>query len=224
MNYLAHAYRFLDSPLMVAGTALPDWLSVVDRKVRLRTRRVVPMLDQLDEQDRQVADGVLQHLRDDDAFHNCPAFVMLEAELSVRFRRVIPDPYDHRPPFLGHIVTELLLDAWLTEQCPEWLDRYYQILDDVCPNGLQRVVNRLASRETDRLASFVTQFLAARVLYDYQDDQRLLTRLNQVLRRVTLPPLDEQCLSVLRDARTIVWRHAEEMLAAVEAVEGIPQV
>lgn len=97
------------------------------------------------------------------------------------------------------------------------------MLEDVCPLELQRVVNRLASRETDRLAPFVTQFLAARVLYDYQDDQRLLTRLNQVLRRVTLPPLDEQCISVLRDARAIVWRHAEEMLAAVEVVEGIPQ-
>ena len=36
MNYLAHGFRFTDEPYFLAGTAAPDWLSVIDRKMRLR--------------------------------------------------------------------------------------------------------------------------------------------------------------------------------------------
>ena len=36
MNYFAHGYRYIDRPWFLAGTALPDWLNVVDRRVRVR--------------------------------------------------------------------------------------------------------------------------------------------------------------------------------------------
>ena len=216
MNYLAHGFRFLDSPLMVAGTAVPDWLSVVDRKVRVRSRRVTEHLAALDTDDRRIADGMLQHLIDDDHFHRCPCFVMLEAELSLRFRRFMPDPFDHRPPFLGHIVTELMLDAVIAERTPEILPRYYAALDEVSAPQVEAVVNRVAARNTDRLAGFIEQFRASRFLFDYLDDERLLHRLNQVLRRVTLPSLDEQSVAVLRDARRLLRIHADELLQSVE--------
>ena len=32
MNYFAHALPFLDRPYFVAGTAVPDWLTVADRR------------------------------------------------------------------------------------------------------------------------------------------------------------------------------------------------
>src|SRR5262245_50971039 len=38
MNYLAHGWRFVGQPYVLAGTAAPDWLSVIDRKIRLRLR------------------------------------------------------------------------------------------------------------------------------------------------------------------------------------------
>lgn len=223
MNYLAHGYRFLDNPLKLAGTAVPDWLSVVDRKVRIRGRRVNERIDSLEDNDRFIAEGMLQHLRDDDLFHRCTRFVILESELCMRFRRVIPDPYDHRPPFLGHIVTELLLDSVISEEIPEALNSYYAALGEVPPLQVEALVNRLASRSTDRLADFIGHFHAAKVLYDYSDDSLLLTRLNQVLRRVTLPPLDSQCLGVLREARALLKLHGPELLLAVESPECIPQ-
>ena len=217
MNYLSHGYRFLDNPLKVAGTAVPDWLSVVDRQVRIRSRRVHLHLDSLDSNDRTIADGMLQHLRDDDLFHRSPRFLMLEAELSSRFRRLMPDRFDHRPPFLGHIVTELLLDAFIAEEVPGALDGYYHAMAEVPPMSVQQLVNRVASRSTDRLAEFIEKIHAARILYDYADNDRLLGRLNQVLRRVTLLPMDEPCLSVLRDARELLRLHGAELLQAVES-------
>ena len=204
---------------MLAGTAVPDWLSVVDRKVRVRSRRVTEQLDALDEQDRRIADGMLQHLSDDDRFHRCPCFFMLEAELSLRFRRLMPDRFDHRPPLLGHIVTELMLDAVIAERTPEILEQYYAALDEVSATQVEALVNRIAARSTDRLSGFIDQFRASRFLFDYLDDERLLHRLNQVLRRVTLPALGEQSLAVLRDARRLLRSHAEELLQAVESPE-----
>jgi hypothetical protein len=217
MNYLAHGYRFLDSPLKLAGTAVPDWLSVVDRKVRIRRRRVTEHLETLQDDDLCMADGILQHLNDDDLFHRSTQFMMMESELSVRFRSIMSDRYDHRPPFLGHIVTELLLDSVISEEMPEVLSGYYSAMGEVCPMQVEQLVNRLATRTTDQLTGFIHQFRSVKFLYDYRDDARLMGRLNQVLRRVTLPLLDEQSLGVLRDARVLVRIHTEELLQAVES-------
>ncbi len=41
MNYFAHGYRFIDDPYFMAGTALPDWLSVADRRVRIRPKHLL---------------------------------------------------------------------------------------------------------------------------------------------------------------------------------------
>lgn len=216
MNYLAHGYRFLDTPEFVAGTAVPDWLSVVDRRVRVRSRRLLAELPTTPAAEQPLMAGMLQHLQDDDTFHRSPGFLLLESEIGVRFRRQMPDPYDHRPGFLGHIVTELLLDAFLAEGQPELLRAYYAALATVDAQQIQQVVNRVATRPTLQLAVFVQRFREARFLYDYLDDQRLLSRLNQVLQRVTLPQIDEQCLSVLRDARALVQQHGSQLLQDVE--------
>jgi hypothetical protein len=228
MNYLAHGYRFVDEPMKLAGTAVPDWLSVVDRKVRVRTRRINEHLSdvsgELSLDERLMAVGMLQHLKDDDTFHRSHLFMILESELSSRFRRIMPDRYDHRPPFLGHIVTELLLDSVIFEETPEILDAYYAALAEVQPAQIESVVNRIASRSTDQLAQFVQKFQQAKILYDYIDDSRLLHRLNQVLHRVTLPLLDEQSLSVLRDSRVLLRLHGPELLQVVESPEPMQQL
>lgn len=217
MNYLAHGYRFLDDPHKLAGTAVPDWLSVVDRRVRVRSRRILEQIDSLTNEDHSLASGMLQHLRDDDAFHRSEIFLTLESDLTTRFRRTMPDTYDHRPAFLGHIVVEILLDATIAERDPTILPRYYSAMRLSCPDRTERLVNQISSRSTDRLAYFIRKFQEAEFLFDYSDDHRLLGRLNQVLRRVTLPTLDESGLPVLRDARRLLQIHTDQLLFAVES-------
>ena len=58
-------------------------------------------------------------------------------------------------------------------------------------------------------------FQSTQFLYDYSDDSLLLSRLNQVMKRVTLPSLTGDCLPVLRDARRLLTQHGEELLEAV---------
>ncbi|MCA9063909.1 MAG: hypothetical protein KDA96_12645 [Planctomycetaceae bacterium] len=216
MNYLAHGYRFLDTPLFAAGTAVPDWLSVADRSVRVRSRRIDAVYAQLTQESRELAAGIRQHLADDDRFHRSETFLMLESELGVLFRRRMPDPFDHRPGFLGHIVTELMLDAILAERDPNLLPRYYAAIQEVCPRSVQETVNQIAPRTTDRLSGFIEAFLQTQFLYDYLQDGLLLTRLNQVLRRVKLPVMEDDCLTVLSHARQLLRKHGDALLQSVE--------
>lgn len=207
---------------MVAGTAVPDWLSVADRRVRVRSRRIHERMGELTEDHRMIAEGMLQHLHDDDLFHRSVRFIMLESELSGRFRRIMPDRFDHRPPLLGHIVIELLLDDFIARQIPEVLDDYYTALSQVSAEQIQEVVNLVAARSTNELAGFVQVFRSSQFLYDYSDDSMLLRRLNQVMQRVTLQALNADCLPVLRDARRLLSQHGEELLEAVAAEPADP--
>lgn len=218
MNYLAHGYRFLQRPLFLAGTAVPDWLSVVNRKVRVRSRTTRPFLQAATDPDhRELAAGILQHHADDDRFHRSQAFLMLEARLAAAFRQHMPDRYDHRPGFLGHIVVELMLDATLARRHPELLDRFYAAMERVPEQLVEQTVNAIAPVSTDRLAYFIGRFREERFLYDYAEDQSMLYRLNQVMRRVRLPALEPNITAVLAEARQLVGDHADDLLRPVES-------
>ena len=75
MNYLAHALPFLEDPYFVAGTGVPDWLAVCDRRSRVRAGRAEALTEDADPIAAAVARGIVQHLRDDARFHETRAFV-----------------------------------------------------------------------------------------------------------------------------------------------------
>lgn len=211
MNYFTHGIRFLDRPHFLAGTAVPDWMSVADRSVRVRPKLAAELRDEPDIAG-ETARGILQHFHDDDWFHSTRGFAFVTADLTHQFERLLAGDDGMRPGFLGHIVTELLLDAVLIEADPAKLDEYYAALDDVDPHAVQEVVNRSARRTTERLPVFVAIFLRERFLYDYLKSERLLYRLNQVLRRVKLHPLPEAATEVLDAGRELVRRHVKDLL------------
>lgn len=223
MNYLSHGYRFFDDPLFMAGTAVPDWLSVVNRKVRTRKRLVTPVVESTDNEEiRRIGNGILQHHHDDDTFHRSEIFMGLEAKLGAEFRRHLPDKYDHRPGFLGHIVVELMLDATIAANHSDYLDRYYATMDLVDPELIQKTVNLMSTRKTDRLAWFIDRFRKERFLYDYVDDSGMFYRLNQVLTRVRLPHMPEDCLSVFPFARELLHVHWKSLLEYVANTKQTP--
>lgn len=216
MNYLSHGYRFLDDPLFLAGTAVPDWLSVVNRRVRARKRLVEPVVAATESDEiRRIGQGILQHHKDDDTFHRCAPFQQLEGELGREFRRHMPDKYDHRPGFLGHIVVELLLDQCLAERDKTLLDRFYAAMDLVDAELIETTVNLMAAKKTDKLAWFIDRFRKERFLYDYGVDATLFLRLNQVLTRVRLPPMEEGVKDVFPVAREMVAAKADLLLETV---------
>lgn len=229
MNYFAHGMRFVDRPYFLAGTALPDWLSVVDRRVRLRARHVLPFADGNNSPIAELAAGVLQHLDDDAWFHKTAAFAVASAELTIVFRDALPTDDGHRPAFLGHILTEMLLDEVLIDRDPAALDSYYAALDRLDAGIVADAVIRMVPPTTARmhlsqticcLRPFILLFANERFLADYRDSSLLLIRLNQIMRRVKLKPLPESFKTSLETARTIVIRHAAELLAGWESISG----
>ena len=218
MNCLSHGYRFLDDPLFMAGTLVPDWLSVVDRKMRARKRLVEPVVQQTNDDDvRRLGKGILQHHHDDDVFHRCEKFMQLEGQIGKEFRRHMPDRFDHRPGFLGHIVVELMLDAVIASNDSDIIDQFYATVDLVDAEFIQSAVNGMATRQTDRLAWCIDRFREEKFLYDYADDKGMFFRLNQVLARVKLPPMSNECKQVLPFARELIHVHGRELLDIVES-------
>lgn len=213
MNYFAHAIRFLDRPVFAVATGLPDMLSVVDRRMRLRARRVTPFADGSGSFESEVAAGALQHLDDDRWFHSTRCFVETSGELTCLFRKAIGDEDGGaRCAFLGHIVTELQLDGALIAAHPELLDRYYDLLHDVDAVALEESVNRMATRESDRLSWLIERFREAQFLRDYGEPARLRFRLNQIMLRVRLAELPESLEEALATSWNIVCDRVDGLL------------
>jgi hypothetical protein len=214
MNYFAHALPFLGNsdPYFIAGTGVPDWLSVADRQVRIRRRHLTEKLNDADRETAALAHGIQQHLDDDAWFHESRAFVELSLAMSAAARDILGDPQGMRPAFLGHLLVEVLLDASLIAENPARLEEYYRLLGCVDPARIQEEVNQTAPRPTERLAWMISVFCRERILWDYLDDEKLLRRLNQVMRRVRLPELPEDFVVLLPTARHLVDRRKAELI------------
>ena len=149
MNYFAHGIRFLDRPWFLAGTALPDWLSVIDRRVRLRPKLLTPIADGSSTVEAELAAGALRHIEDDRWFHKTRAFAEATARLTRIFRDYLGPGDGFRCGFLGHITSELILDALLIEKYPERLDTYYDVLQHLDGRRLTEAVSTLAGQPVD---------------------------------------------------------------------------
>ena len=128
MNFLSHAMPYFDTPLVAACTAVPDWLSVVDRKIRARKRLAIQHLDSDDPSLRDVAGGVIRHIEDDRWFHGTQAFIETNMLIAVQLRDLLPGDAGFRPTFVGHILIEMLLDAFWIRDDRSIADRYYHCL------------------------------------------------------------------------------------------------
>lgn len=216
MNYFTHALPFLDDPYFAVGTGVPDWLSVVDRRLRVRSKHAEPFLEDGDPKVVAIAGGILQHLRDDNRFHQSRAFAELSLQLTVMARDALAGETSFRPSFLGHLVLELLVDASLIAQWPDRLDAYYDLLESVDVTAVAEAVGRMASRPAAKLGPLISGFCRERILWDYLEDAKLLVRMNQVMSRVRLAPLPDAFRQILPEARRLVSDRMDDLM------DGIP--
>lgn len=213
MNYFAHGRHALQQPYVLAGTAMPDWLRVIDRKLRVRSVRAAAHTDDADPILAALAQGIVQHHHDDGWFHTSPAFAELSLTAAAAIRSLAPDDQSMRTWFVGHVLVELLLDAELFRRQPEAMAEYYAALGEVDPAAVADAVSRMSGADASKLARLIPGFLRERFLPDYADDAKLAYRLGQVLRRVGLPPLPLEFVELLPQLRTTVAVRTDELLS-----------
>jgi hypothetical protein len=213
MNCFAHSWQFVDrDPYFVTGTVLPDWLSMIARQTRVRSKAAnffgrdsVPAISGL-------AHGIIRHHHDDGWFHNNRTFVETNLRFSIELRDLLGSDAGFRPHLVGHITIEMLLDAFLATHDIARLDRFYQIVGQVDPASIQSTVNMIANTPTERIVDFIPRFIDEGYLYDYVDDWRVRYRMNRVLKRIGLAELPPEFEHWLFDARKSVYANALEML------------
>lgn len=203
---------YFDTPMLAACTAVPDWLSVVDRKIRARGKLASQFLDSDDATLRLVAGGIIRHIEDDRWFHGTQAFVETNMRLAVELREQLPGDSGFRPTFVGHILIEMMLDAFWIRDDPTIGERYYAMLDAVSHHEIQRCVNQITGKPTVELAGTVQRFVEMRFLFDYLEHDTLLFRLNQVMKRVKLTPLPDSLLDWLPGATKLIESRRERLL------------
>jgi len=212
MNFLCHALPYFDRPVQAACTGVPDWLSVIDRKIRARRKSALPYLESADPLMAELASGIVCHVEDDQWFHGSELFTRLNLEFAVQLRQLLPGDEGFRPSFVGHIVIEMLLDANYVAERRDWVDQYYASIESLPAAAVQTRLNTLTGKPTGKLEETLRRFAALRFLYDYEDDARLLFRINQVLARVRLTPLPDEVVRWIAEARATVRKHHQQLL------------
>lgn len=202
MNYLAHSLAavFDDDDLAVwrvAGTSLPDWLRVIDKRARLRPE-VLELANVDDDRHRALRDGAQRHHDDDLRFHTLDAFETENHAVTLELRARDPNC---RASTLGHVMVELLLDAALMERHPTLLARYYAAVDAIDEGVVAAFVRSACARPVEHAEIFLDRFRRARFLGAYADDDGLLDCLRGVWKRAGLGAIDVAVRDVIRDAR-----------------------
>ena len=243
MNSFSHAVRFLErDPQFVVGTSVPDWLTMVDRRVRARRRLAAPIANDPGHPHAELAAGIVQHHVDDSTFHGNPVFAQLNLDfaLEIRERQAPGDagggtdeshalsPRDSqdsdsestgasfRPHFAAHILIEMLLDSCLANVYPGRLERYYGIVAAIDADQVQAGVNSVAVQSTKKLAQFVERFLEEKYIFDYHENRGVQYRLNRILSRIGLGQLDDSLLPWFAEAR----RQVDEMWPCLFPFDG----
>src|SRR5262245_12271962 len=144
VNYLAHGFRHVGDPWFVAGTALPDWLRVLDRRARAPAGVAAARTGDADARVASLARGVVRHHDDDRRFHGSAAFTETRRAVADDLRAVLRASDGHRAWFVAHLVVEVQLDAAIEAAWPGSVAAYYAALSTLDPAEVERAAAELA--------------------------------------------------------------------------------
>jgi hypothetical protein len=212
VNYLAHGFRHVGDPWMLAGTALPDWLRVLDRRARAPAGAAALRTADADPRVASLARGVVRHHEDDRRFHGSAAFDATRRAVAAEIRSVLSESDGHRPWFIAHLVVEVQLDAAIEAAAPGSVAAYYASLGSLDPDEVEGVSATLARPGGPGLARIVRAFLAERFLAEYADPAAVVRRLDRVVRRVRQPGLPPALAEVLASTQALVAARTEDLL------------
>ena len=214
MNYFAHGRHFVDDPYFLAGTAVPDWLNVVDRRVRVRSRQAEQHFARPTPARRAWQRALCSIAGTTSGFTARGHLPSCRSSCAGCCARGCRQTMDSGRTFWGTSWSRCCSMPRSMADDPARLEAYYAAFDTLDAEATAAAVNRIAGRDVPNLAAFIPLFSRERFLSDYADDGKLLVRLNQVMRRVGLPLLPASLVDTLAEARRQVAARKDELLAA----------
>jgi hypothetical protein len=118
----------------------------------------------------------------------------------------------------------MLLDSFWIRDDRAIAENYYAALRAIEPSTIQRCVNAITGKPTDKLTGVIERFLEIQFLYDYLDHDKLLIRLNQVMKRVGLTSLPDDVRDWLPEANKLVESRRRRLLTPPDATRPFPTI
>ncbi|MEO1451190.1 MAG: hypothetical protein AAFV07_16790, partial [Bacteroidota bacterium] len=132
MNFIAHYFldRNLDDSLFFAGVSTPDLVSIFDRNIRLKAKRMpLIMENEATQEELSFYNGVMRHFEVDRIFHTSEFFKSEVKLLCDAFTYHLGEKVVKRDYFVAHILFELTLDKVLIQQNAFLIDDFYAHLE-----------------------------------------------------------------------------------------------
>ena len=164
MHFLSHYYldRSQNNPLFTLGALIPD---IAPHFTRIYNSQIRNKKWELVEPVISVHRGILRHYELDAAFHGSVIFRECCSQANIRLAEAGLDREKYRFWFLGHIVTEVMLDRQLILQNIGLIDEYYDLLSSVDTNKFNAYFYFNASEdEKSKILSNFIRFLDVRFL------------------------------------------------------------
>lgn len=164
MHFLSHYYvdRQRDNPLFVLGALVPD---IVPHFTKTYNAKIRNRVWELPEALVPLHGGVLRHYELDAAFHSSLVFKESCVFASECMLREGLDKEKYRFWFLGHIVTEVMLDRQLIIENPGLIDEYYEVLNSVDTYKFGAYLNFLVpEEEKSKILTNFIRFLEVKFL------------------------------------------------------------
>lgn len=187
MNYLSHFVVDcrLGNPYYNTGLILPDFT-----KSWVTTFKVNPS-EKLTPEQTDLLKGCLRHYHSDRMFHASGFFAHYQEIVNQKLKSLPFSPNLNRKWFIGHVLTELLIDRNIVRYFNHLTDDFYEQLNRAQNDQIAGFLRAFGASETQDFLTGFDRFREVRYIYYYTDNNKFLYSLNRIMMRVGLPEMVE---------------------------------
>ncbi|MES2726714.1 MAG: hypothetical protein V4643_06400 [Bacteroidota bacterium] len=180
MNYLSHYYidHQKGNYYFNAALFLPDF-------ARNYVKHFTNTFTDFTEHEQNLLAGCLAHYQADKTFHPSAFFNQYNTAIVEEINQFVPLAHLPRKWFLGHILTEMLIDRLIVKQMPEICHQFYHDLAQIDTKILHVYVSRFSFKNADPFIKNFRHFCDARYLFGYALDESFVYSLTRVYAHTT---------------------------------------
>ncbi len=145
----------------------------------------------------QLLEGALRHYQSDKQFHSSTFFSFYQELVNNKLKSLPFTPQLTRKWFIGHVLTELLIDRCIVRNFSEQADDFYANLLAADNKELNGLLSAYGVSDSGPFLEVFDHFRQVKYIYYYTDNNKFLYSLNRIMMRVGLPemaPNDQQLM------------------------------